>query len=842
MNVRVDVLGTLLWLAVMLGVGALLWVPPPFESDDRRPLQTFVVRPDAPVDFVLPPSTHLIKLVTIAEAPRGPQVDATLDQAYSVDVSWLDAEGAPIKVDHLDLDSSVTVSNDPDDGGEVALPVLAPRTTRLAVPDEGGDVRTVRVTVPKDGAVRVRMYRAEPPPLGRPELALLKTNERDAASLAHQIGLASWDEVTLDEALALAEVRWRGLNAVRGTVSKANTTVTLLPNAPLPESIRRATGVAIEPGRAVAWTLKGPIDVTLVGEGDLGGLALDAITEDLGRVDVRSEVATAPAWRLGARALRVRTDFAGETTLHVRNDGLEPVLGALALLDTAARPAVPAGVEAFPVASFLRDQADPNLLSVAPPRAEYHFGRVRPERPIRFALSSAPSAGVVRVALRALSPTAPAAAALHVDLVVTYADHEAVFPVHADATWSAYERVRPDPGSLDVTVGEVRVAEPIERYLPVGAGAIAVEIRTTTAWPDSVDPKAVGVLVSAALIGPTRGAVPASDLLGRTTVRYVREGFSRWTPLDASVEGTPGLPEPTWLLRANPRRELTGESWGSDDDEGADLTRHYTFLDPIRSAAGLAGESWLFPRVPGAPNDGLVWCGYDAGTDGASLPWSPAATMRLDGTLSAVVWAPGAASRPTLGDTWSLEVDGAAWATQRFQSGVAGFTGRHDPASRVSFVAPAGARAWLRGFLRGADCPDSRWQRRLVMLQPGASMTWRVHRDGSPQRVLIGGAASNPAQLWVSLTSPAPDHLLDAWTTRDRVVSLPQLDATAIALESPWMRDTALDSTSITLHDDLASEVDVTVSNVGGDPVRVFLGVELLDARERSRAPLRMPQ
>ncbi|MCB9681942.1 MAG: hypothetical protein H6733_10775, partial [Alphaproteobacteria bacterium] len=774
-----DAAGVLVFVAVLAAITALVVLPAPTLRDDERPMMTFTVSAGAPVTFVVDPDTVEVKLVTLGERRPGVRPDAARAETYTLGWSWLGADGSVRADETLTLAAGPAVSPSTADAADAA-DLLVPRSVRLHPPGTPGEIAALRVEVPAgEPPVRVRAFRSSPAPWGTAELALLAVDQRDATTLARRLGLSSWHEVTRDEALALSAQRWEGMNPQRADLGDGARGTTIVPAPPLPAPTRRALGAWLGPSRALAWTLVGPGDVTVVGDGPLDAIAWRVVVEDVGLVDVTVEPVAPPSWRPDAQALRLRWATPGAASLQASHRRTVPIRNLVALLPADAEVAEDS--EIVPVATFTpQGDGDDARRSVAPAWAEVPRTVIRPGTELPIDLPG--PATVLRLELRAVQAD-PAARAAAVRVVVEGAGVPVVHDVTLDAGADAFALVGWDALPLDV---DAWPSEPVARFVRLADDVRRVRVEV----PDG----AVPLLVAAAIPGPPRGTVEAWDAARVTTQVHPRDARTTWTPLDVRGEAT--------ALRVTRRRELL--------DGGGTPTR-YTTVSPVADAGSTPGDPWLLPPVPQTPLAGLVYCEVTPGP-ATPLRFDAAASRELGGALSAVLWAPDVTTHPRLGDGFSLSVDDQPWIAGRFDAAVLRRTTHHDPGRSVALQGPDGARAWVRTSTRAGappPCPSPWRARRVVHVAPGASVPFDVPAGDDDRVVVVGGLGDGPVPVSIAVRA-AHDagDVLPAWTERTRVVTLaPQDGAEARALETPWQRAGVLAPSGLALHADVAGPV-----------------------------------
>jgi hypothetical protein len=823
------VLSLVVVLAVWLGVLAGLRSERPVGAEPRR-IETWRVLPGSAVSFAIPQRTGRFLLWTAAERDDRIATDLLLEHRYAVTARWLDGAGNVVREDPLWLASPIVVERPFPPRPVEASPLLVPVTASLSLPPELAErVRRVEITVP-DGlhAVRVRLYQSVEAAFDGPEARLARLDERAARLLALRLDLP-WDDITREEAIELADVRWRSLSPIAATLPPGSAAKTQLPPAHVPVSVRRALGEPMRPGQSVAWTLPGPIDAVVVYDGQPGAWTAEGVVEDLGPVAVTLSAATPPAWWPGAGAVHVRTAVAGETTVRLTLGGDAAVPRMLWLVAPEAARRVDDRARAVPMSALLAEPFDEPRVVIAPQRVELRLPRVREGWDVAYALPEAPVSTRMRLTWRPLAPVDGVPileGSWTIDTPAGPVVGSAALPFRP----AAFERARPGARFVEGFDGdEVVVGEPVQIELDVPAGAREIRV---TANPVADAPgvsrdaaaESLGALISVSVPGAAHAGTPLRDATGITRLRYAPNAPSSWIPLthlpeDAGMEG-----EEAWRFVGNTRRELmpAPEPEVSPIFESAPppspkvsrptaprpppLGRLHSVATPDDSPT----EGWMLSPEPGAVLRGVGWCRLTPGGAELEGPWTPAAAEALDGVLWVRAWAPGArAGVPVLEGGVDVRLDGVAWSAAPFRTGVVSLRERRAPASRWDVQAPTGTEVWVRTVLDAAPCGDPWLSRTLVPVGPGRVVRWALPQGAGGRRVVIAGVASST--LVVDLKAGGD-------TSRK---SLPVTSRPALSVETPASGARVLDGAVWRLPEG-ATELVLTVSQ-GKGAVQVLL-------------------
>lgn len=803
---RVDLPGVALVLLLCGFLLAAVLVPPPLDAPDDRAALTYTVRPRAPVAWVLPPDVARVKLVAIAERPADQPLDPTHELPFALDLTWRDASGAPLAEERLALRAAPAIPAPWT--GQAPAAVALPRTARLLVPP-GLGAAGLEITVPEGGpSVRLRVFRDVPVPLGTPELALLGVDDRLTRTFAKQLGLASWDEVTSDEALALAVTRWEALPVRRAGLPPGASGVTHLPEPALASQARRTLGEPLGAGRALAWSLVGPVQATLLSDVPLDMARLGAVVEDLGPMTVTTFPQPAPGWWPGAHAMGITLASPGSLTLHL---GAGPAAGRV-LLVLAHAAQVDAAAEAGPVAAFAQGPS-PGILSVVPARTSLTRAVVDAAG-VSWIAPTTTEATILRLEVRALGPDADP---LPLEVQVESQGGVRSVDLVLENVPSTYDDAGPEDAPR---ADRVPVGEPVMRYLLLPPGSQGITLRTRDGRR---------ALAELEVEGPTRGSRDALDLSGRTTVRYARDVHTAWRALAPEAATL-------WRVDVQTRREVapTDPAAPELDPEA----RAWTVVEPKSDDRTRPGEAWLVPRSPTDAGDhGQVWCRVTPEVP-TSIAWTGAAAAEAGLALGGVVWT----DRPS-GTPWRLTVDGRDAAKGALSMASARWSRAVQPGRSFLLHAPAGTTAWVRvpavGF---RPCSEAWRARRVLALSPGATATWRLDKPPGDMLLVVGGfgrAALDVVVELVPVSGAGAPLIVGAWTSRQRTLTLPLREdgATAQALDTPWDRLPALQSAGMRLKEDLQGPIDVRVRSLGDAPVQLFLLAERVPGASTTPAP-----
>jgi hypothetical protein len=269
-------------------------------------------------------------------------------------------------------------------------------------------------------------------------------------------------------------------------------------------------------------------------------------------------------------------------------------------------------------------------------------------------------------------------------------------------------------------------------------------------------------------------------------------------------------------LSANLRRELVHPE-----------THHYRSVRVL--GRQLSGEPFL---VPLSDDDlGLTYCRYAPSSNPARFAWDPRAAAAFDGVLSLTVWSPGAAQQPQLGETWSLDLDGLAWRTERFEGPVRRLDEPRLPARTLQLTAPEGTTLWARTWSApGARCAEPYRPLLAHRVPPGGSLSVRLTREAPSQRVSVSGFGEQAVRVEVTLESVEPTlaAFTDRFTPRAQDLELlPVPPDRYTSLLRPWLRLPALTPKAVVLRDDLGEgPVQVRLTNLGESPAWLRLALE----------------
>jgi hypothetical protein len=780
------------WLAVLSG----LWSDRPGVTSRR--IETWRVAPGTSVSFPVPQRTGRFLLWTAAERDENIGTDLLLEHRYAVTVRWLDGEGLLVREDPVWMASPIVVERPFPPRPLEASPLLVPVTAALSLPSELAErVRRAEIVVP-DGlhAVRVRLYQSVEAAFDGPQARLARLDERAARLLALRVDLP-WDDITREEAVELADVRWRALSPLASTLPPGAAAKTQLPPQHVPISVRRALGEPLRPGQSVAWTLPGPIDAVVVYEGVPGAWSADALIPDVGGVSVTLSAATPPAWWPGASALHVRTTAPGETTVRLTLGGDSEVERLLWLVEDAAARRIDDRARAVPMSALLAAPFEEDRVVVVPSRVELRLPRVREGWEATYTLPAAPVPTTLRLTWRPLAPVGGLPM-----LEGSWTIDTPAGPVVGDSALgvspAAFERARPGVRVVEGYDGTgIVVGEPaqVEIDVPAGASEIRVSARPAPATPGisrDAAAEALGALVSVSLPGAAHEGTPLRDASGVTRLRYAPNAPSSWVPLTHETRPVGLEGEEAWRFLGNTRRELlppppleapvaevvAPEPIAPARPKPEPLGRLHT----IAPGEGVPTDAWMLAPAPGAPVRGVGWCHLAPGDGGLDSPWTPAAAEALDGVLWVRAWAPGArAGVPVLEGGVSVRLDGVQWASSSFRTGVVSLRDRRGPASRWSVEAPPGTELWVRTVLDAAPCADPWLSRTLVPVAPGRVVRWTLPEDAGGRRVVVSGVGTSTLEIALSAGDLST------------VKTLPVTSRSALGMDAPTSRARVLD-------------------------------------------------
>jgi hypothetical protein len=769
-----------------------------------------------PVSFHVPPGTEEIKLIALAE-PLADASEGPLARLHCVlEATWLDIDDEVLIAQELSVHAGRSSYPRSVRSAAPPPPVLDPRTVRLGVPDARAN-RLV-LTIPEGSEpVRVRGFRSLPD-RALDNDGLVGLGRRDAVRLARRIGLHAWAGVHHAEAAALASQRWEAMRPLYGTEAEVHGTITNVVDPTMPAQVRRAAGVTLPAGRAVAWRLKGPIDVLAVGDGPVEALEAEAIARDHGEVPLQIEPVPAPAWAAGTTALRLRTDTTAEVSLTLTHLGDRTLHDLLLVTRGRVSEVLPADAEAAPLDALLPDLVGSESLSLIPTFTFLPVHVLDPGAPHGWVLPGSPARDVVRLSLRPLRDDPAVSADAELSATVHYADgHVDTLDLSAPFVPSPYERLGRtgdawEPGTW--------VGDPIRRFVHLGPGAVAVEVHTT----------GDRIAVTAEAPGVPEGTESATSPTGTTRSRYPRRTRSSWSRLPPLVEDTAGE---TMLVWANLREELTTPGGPDGDGQTGPMS--------IASFASgrIADRVWLIPPAPQPelptvprlaeatqpPVHGLVYCGYRPAPWSQPFPLDRDAIDRTGGFLASVLWA------DALGGRYTVDLHGDTWLEGRVRAEVQRRRSARPPAANVGFSAPSGTRLWLRTWLHEGDaCPDPHRPRTTRTLRPGASAVVRIERTLRDHLVLVGALGADEANLRARILQDGLDLARtssEAWTRPLHLLSLEADGRVAQGLDEPWRTATVLRAAGLRMGADLPlGTVPLELTNLGDTSLEVYVLVE----------------
>jgi hypothetical protein len=676
------------------------------------------------VRLAVPPGTPEVRLLVIGAAePEAPIDEPELAEAA---ITWLDAHDAVLRTEPVRWMAAPSESRPG---------WLDPRSLAVA-PPEGARAMEVRGAA---GRMQLRAWGASPEARD-PTVASLRIEASDADILRQRLGLRP-GELSSDELRAMLRVRDVPLRALDRVDAPVVGQLARVDGARRSAASRRADGLTLDAGRAVAWNHAAAV----VGRLELDGeVELVAVLEDVGAVapevvDVGGALQVALP---GPGSLWVRATTA-PVRLRWRLDAPDPDHEALPAADDPDGPWI-----------------------VLPPRSETVVQAAEPTTPWRLALPEGMPAHALRLSLRPL--VGPA----ELRIVVESDDGEVAHGLQLDPGPGGFELSRPDGARGAWTAA----ADPERWWLAVPAGATAVRIESDAA-----------VAVDAAAPGPEVGALDAVDALRRTKWRHHAAVRSTFRSL-----GGVGAP---WRVRTNPRREpIGGDAWSvavraQPEPGGVRLTLpparalpvpgpvtvDWRTVPPLTRDGAAPGERFLLPSA-----DGLAaWCPLDAGAP-SDLRW------RADhgGVLAVRVVAPGAPSLPDAGAAWSLAADGHAIAGGTLATAVAPWSGRPSPFDQLALSGPVGLRAWVR--VGDTRCPGGRVERRATPAH-AASVRWRVAVGPEGTRVSLGGLTNHAGHAQIRVHGEAaPAALWQSRTPRELDVALTPTPRAGLLADQPW--------------------------------------------------------
>jgi hypothetical protein len=793
-----DLPGHIVMATATLGVAALLWLPPPASGLVNRPVRVHPLIPGDQLDLIVPVGAQRVRVLSIAEPPTDLWGVTGPTATYRIALTWLDEDGEPL---HTELITHHTASSRsarvaPDAPAPPA--VLDPRAVDLLVPTDPPPAGLRLALIEGVAELGVRAYWSGEAS-GDPETQLVEAHERRTRSLTARLRRPSWHEVSRAEALALIDERWTSL-AVRDEGPDLIGTV-MVRREPPDALARRATGLSLRPDDAAAWLVQGPVVLELVALGPLEHAELWAIAEDVGDVPmVELPVPREGRWAEGATVRRLHLPTAGETSLHLHARGTQALHG-LVLVHGADDP-VPPDVESSSTRTWFTVPGAEELISVVPTYIYETVYTPTGGTAVRFSLPATPTRQAARLDLRPLRGQ-EASHDAHVELVLRGADGvEHTSTVTLPWSHARYERIGPTRTRWDL---RSRVGEQDEHYVWWGPGPAELIVRTDDT-----------VLVSAALHGPLRGDRSGEDATGTTRLRFVRDAITSWTPLPpANLDALQGQ-HAALQLSANLRRELVHPE-----------ERRYHSIS--LSGRHLAGEPFLVSLPEG--DAGLVYCRYAPSPNPQRLPWGERALHEHNGQLALTLWAPRSSGQARLGDTWSLQLDGLAWRTERFETPVRRLDDTHGPARSLILTGPAGMTAWVRTWTtEGQRCAEP-YRPFLAHLVPaGGTISFRAQRTEPDQHLSISGYGRDPVAVQVILDPLQPEDrpFTEVYTPREQHLDLrPEPGVTHTSLLRPWLSLPPLTPRAIVLREDLGdTPVQVRVTNEGAQAVWLRFAME----------------
>jgi hypothetical protein len=736
--------------AVALGVAAAgAWLPAPDQRP--RPVGMIEVGEVTPVMFAVSPGTPEVRLLVVGSVDGVGPVDEPVPVA--AEVVWLDGDGRVVR-SHPARWAAVPSQARPG--------WLDPRSLTLA-PPEGARALVLRAASGV-GQLQVRAWGAAASARD-PGVAALRLDAQDAALLPHRLGLNE-GALTADELAALLRVRWEPLRPLDRRDMPVVGALAALDDDRTVAAVRRAEGLVLAPGRAVAWTA--------VGSGWLeadGDVELVAVVEGLGAVTPGVE----------ASGGRLAVAMPGPGSLWVRAGAAATrVRWVVADVDAAL------GQEVVP---------EGDGWVVLPPRGESVVQAAVEGTAWTLPLPPGVPDHVLRLGLRAVGEAA------EVEVRVEHGDRVVRHTLLVEPGDGDFEEARQDGAR-----GPWAPVGAAERWwLTVGAGAARVVVRASQP-----------VVVDAAAEGPPVGTVSAMDEARRTVWRHRAELVSTWRPLPGA-----GV---AWRLRANTRREPVGEdAWASAVHlartpsgwvetppaprlEGGEADRAaWRTVRPLLVDGAAPAESWM---LEGAGR-GAVWCPVAAGAE-VPLRWRGDAA---GGVMAVRVVAAGAPGAPAAGAAWRLLADGHGVAGGALATAVGAWSGRPAPFDAVALEAIAGAVAWVRSG--DAGCVGALADR-AATAAAGRPVRWRVVVPPEGARLSLGGVVAGATVARVRVIGDAPaEGLAPARTLRERTLTLAPTTRGARSVAQPWREAWAAAPAPLRLEADVGGAAVVEVITDG---------------------------
>lgn len=810
----------------------------PAATPARDPAVDVVCRvaPGEQVEFILPPGTGDVKLVSRVPAP-----DTTMPAAAWVDyafrVEWLGPDGEV--VDTRDFwergrRSTFIGARGAEPWRDAWLPPGQPpvtdgRLTRIS----GGE------TLPSGGILRftsldparptwVKAF-AETTMPRDPDIHRISQKTRE--DLTNRVGLVDWRLLSDLERNLLAGTSWKGLSPRGRRGEDYQSSWLASTDYQLTVDQARTTRLQLAPGRKLALNLVGPVTVRLSGEDGVTALTAGVIRADapLAEADPFGEAASPlppvletvkprPGTPLGlageSTALFLEIPFQGPLSLHLANPSQRTV-GPFYLSVDDPDPSRFLGWTAVArLSDLLPDLAvrtrDPAL--VAPEWRTLHTWRTGPTEEVTWPTPAPVLGGVMRLDLRRFLAGPDDTAPLEVTVEAMDATGTPRW------TRSAALPTNPAPyeyAEIDQVSDPTRwLSEPVDVSFACEPGVQAVRVRTATP-----------AVVTASVPGPEAGDdalyVPP-DRLRSVDVRYAWRALTPWSRVDPMDRASLVAAGQDVRVAANVRLEARQDL--AEDQ----VLRAYTSVAPTD---GGEGRLWMAPASD-QPVEGPWYCRFGAGATDQPFAFAGPARLRLGGILSGLLVTPGASALDT---PYTVRLDGETWQSGRFHQRVEAFASASPSHTRVSLDAPGGATLWLRTWgVPGTGCPGAHRPIRAWRVEPGRSLTFLVEKTLDQQLVLVGGLAGANASVHLEVDGGRPDRrvgLHSAVTQAVRDLPLPVQDVQAWILEDPDSRLRLLDTGAILLGPDLPPGPHrIVVTNRAPIPVWLRGAIETREA------------
>ncbi len=887
-------LGLALFLAAALLVTLplVLGVAP---AEDTRGAVYTEVAPGRTLRFAVAPSVSTLRLgslLVLGERPAAPRLDERFD--YELAVSWLDREGRVVAERRFAERSRVSWLDSGAPEGPTRAAFLRgdgrwltdARLTTLPVREllpEGG---TLAVTVVGPGeATLLRAFGSREQTLAERERTLLAPTRAEAERAVLQSGVPSFELLTRAERELLFGTEWRSDAAPLLGGDWPSRRVHFRPLA-LRAGDERAR-LVLEPSRALALSLRGPVTLRVSGPSALSQVQLEVVSQaTAGLGQAPRERPGTPLGLMGETTARlVDISEEGPFTLTLRHPG--DVAESIPLTVSLDAPSVTAlfGRPVLVPAERLLPGYDPERATtlVGPELRRFPAERVgRTAPPLVVETEGFTADDLIALDVRPLLDGPADERTRELVAIGRDASGAERFRVTAPvrSTPSPFERVEgprgapePAPGSTDAWVGE-----PVRLFLRGNPEVRQVELTSTD---------------ELAIIARAEGVPRGDDRLYAVDREVVRVRYgddaSTWRRLRTEPRAQANALFVVASVRIEPR-----------ETETPSAPRRYTMLAPSsRSAA--SGELWLVPLTQAAPpRDAAGTPETDEraplplarltaprpGTNALEAGEAPPGNLTTPASLRARVAEPPSTPAPepalseeptslycrfspsdapqrflfaaealhgeragllstppaSLGSAYSLTpARGGATLGRAVQRVTRLTTLRQPSAESLLFSGPAGATLWLKTFGTRSACQAPYEPVVAHALAPGASLTFAVAKTEPEQLVILGGLAPDAASLEVVIDGgrgvQAPG-LYQSATTMRRTLTLLGSPSLGARFGEP---DARLLPTLVTQALRLGAELPlgthrVTVTNRGASVVFLRVGAETESPRASRRA------